>query len=140
MAMIGYKFMGKAHSNAWRQVGRFFDTPFEPVMKVVCGRNEPEVKQAAAHLGWEEHSVSWQDTIARPDIDIIDICTPGDSHMEIAIAAAEAKKVVFCEKPLANTVDEALKMLDAVKKRRDPHDLPQLPSRSGSDARQAINR
>lgn len=115
IAMIGYKFMGKAHSNAWRQVGRFFDTPFEPVMKVVCGRNEAEVKDAAAHLGWEEYSTSWQETIARPDIDVIDICTPGDSHMEIAIAAAEAKKVVFCEKPLANTLDEAQKMLDAVR-------------------------
>lgn len=114
IAMIGYKFMGKAHSNAWRQVHRFFDVPFEPVMKVVCGRTEPEVKQAAEQLGWEEYSTSWQETIARPDIDLIDICTPGDSHMEIAIAAAEAKKTVFCEKPLANTVAEAQRMLDAV--------------------------
>ncbi len=114
VAMIGYQFMGRAHSNAWRQVSRFFDTPYEPVLKVVCGRNESEVKKAAEGLGWEEYSTSWQEVIARKDIDIIDICTPGDSHMPIAIAAAEAKKVVFCEKPLANTVSEAEAMLAAV--------------------------
>lgn len=121
VALIGYKFMGKAHSNAWRQVGRFFDTPFEPVMKVVCGRQEEEVKQAAANLGWEEYSTSWRETINRPDIDIVDICTPGDSHMEIAVAAAEAKKTVFCEKPLANTLAEAEQMLAAVEKNKVIH-------------------
>jgi predicted dehydrogenase len=115
VAMIGYKFMGKAHSNAWRQVGRFFDTPFEPVMKVVCGRNEAEVKKASSQLGWQEYSTSWEQVIERKDIDIIDICTPGDFHAPIAIAAAEAKKVVFCEKPLANTLADAEQMLDAVR-------------------------
>jgi predicted dehydrogenase len=115
VAMIGYKFMGKAHSNAWRQVARFFDAPYEPVLKVICGRDEAGVKQAADKFGWEETATRWEDVIARPDIDVIDICTPGDSHKPIAIAAAEAKKVVFCEKPLANTLDEAEQMLDAVK-------------------------
>jgi predicted dehydrogenase len=116
VAMIGYQFMGKAHSNAWRQVGRFFNTPFEVNMKVICGRNEEEVKKAAGTLGWEEHETSWERVVERKDIDIIDICTPGDFHMPIAIAAAEAKKVVFCEKPLANTLAEAERMLEAVRK------------------------
>jgi len=116
VAMIGYQFMGRTHSNAWRQAGKFFDLPYEPVLKVVCGRNEAEVKKAADKLGWEEHSTSWQDVVARKDIDVIDICTPGDSHMPVALAAAEAKKVVFCEKPLANTLGEAEKMFDAVKR------------------------
>ncbi len=116
VAMIGYQFMGRTHSNAWRQVGRFFDLPFEPVLKVVCGRNEAELGKAAATLGFQEHSTSWQEVVARKDIDIIDICTPGDSHLPVALAAAEAKKVVFCEKPLANTLPEAERMLDAVRR------------------------
>ena len=116
VAMIGYQFMGRAHSNAWRQVNRFFDPPFEPVMKVVVGRNEEGVRQAAEKLGWQEHATSWEQVVARKDIDIVDVCTPGDSHMQISIAAAENKKTVFCEKPLANTLPEAQKMLDAVKK------------------------
>jgi predicted dehydrogenase len=115
VAMIGHRFMGKAHSNAWRQVSRFFDVPIEPVMKVICGRDESGTRSAAEKLGWQEHSTSWQEVIARNDIDIVDICTPGDSHAPIAIASAQAKKVVFCEKPLANTVAEAEQMLDAVR-------------------------
>ncbi len=114
IALIGYRFMGKAHSNAWRQVSHFFDTPFEPVMKVICGRSEQEVKRAAHSYGWEDHATSWEEVVARNDIDVIDICTPGDSHMPVAIAAAEAKKVVLCEKPLANTLAQAEAMLDAV--------------------------
>jgi predicted dehydrogenase len=116
VAMIGYKFMGKAHSNAWRQVSRFFETPYEPVMKVVCGRNKEEVKKAAETFGWQEYATSWEEVVARDDIDIIDICTPGDTHKPIAIAAAEAQKVVFCEKPLANTVEEAEQMLDVAQR------------------------
>ena len=115
VAMIGYKFMGKAHSNAWRQVARFFDAPFEPVMKVICGRDEAGVKQAAAQYGWQEFATDWEAVVRRADIDVIDICTPGDFHLPIALAAAEAKKVVFCEKPLANTLAEADEMLAAVK-------------------------
>jgi predicted dehydrogenase len=116
VAMIGYEFMGRAHSNAWRQVSKFFDLPAEPVLKVVCGRNADKVKQAADKLGWQEHATSWQEVVQRKDIDVIDICTPGDSHMPIAVAAAEAKKVVFCEKPLANTLAETEKMLHAVQR------------------------
>jgi predicted dehydrogenase len=114
IAMIGYQFMGRAHSNAWRQVSRIFDAPYEPVMKVICGREKNAVEQAAAKYGWEEHATDWEEIVRRHDIDVVDICTPGDVHMPVAVAAAEAKKVVFCEKPLANTVDEAQKMLDAV--------------------------
>jgi len=114
VAMIGYQFMGRAHSNAWRQVRPFFDVPLDPVMKVVCGRSAEGAAEAADRLGWQESSDSWRDVIARDDIDVIDICTPGDSHAEIAIAAAEAGKVVFCEKPLANNLAEAEQMLAAV--------------------------
>src|SRR6266700_3337330 len=114
VAMIGSQFMGRAHSNAWRQVGRFFDLPVEPVMKVVCGRQADGVAKAAQALGWQEHATAWQEVVARQDIDVVDICTPGDSHMAVAVAAAESKKVVFCEKPLANTLPEAERMLDAV--------------------------
>src|SRR5438128_958386 len=123
IAMIGYKFMGRAHSNAWRQVNKFFDPPYEPVMKVICGRDEGELKRAAERYGWQEYSTSWEDVVRRKDIDVVDICTPGDSHMPIAIAAAEAKKAVFCEKPLANTLTEAEKMLDAVKRASCTHML-----------------
>jgi predicted dehydrogenase len=116
VAMIGYQFMGRAHSNAWRQVGKFFDLPYEPVLKVICGRNEAELKKAAGKLGWEGYSTSWEDVVGRKDIDVVDVCTPGDSHMPVTLAAAEAKKVVFCEKPLANSLGEAERMLDAVKR------------------------
>ena len=117
VAMIGYDFMGRAHSNAWRQVGRFMaDLPYEPVMKVVAGRTEAKVKEAVERLGWEEYATRWEDVIARKDIDIIDICTPGDSHMPIAIAAAQAKKHILCEKPLANTLADAEQMWKAAAK------------------------
>lgn len=115
VAMIGYAFMGRAHSNAWRQVSHFMNPPFEPVLKVVCGRTEASVKEAAETLGWQEAATDWHEVVNRKDIDIIDVCTPGDSHAEIAIAAAKAGKTVLCEKPLANTVEEARRMVDAVK-------------------------
>jgi predicted dehydrogenase len=114
VAMIGHRFMGRAHSNAWRQVGRFFETPFEPVLKVVCGRDPAGAERAAARLGWEEASASWRETVVRDDVDVVDICTPGDSHADIAVAAALAGKHVLCEKPLANTLPEAQRMLAAV--------------------------
>ena len=123
IAMVGYQFMGKAHSNAWRQVSRFFDAPYEPVMKVICGRDEAGVKDAAARYGWAEHTTNWEDAVSRPDVDVVDICTPGDTHMPIAVAAAEARKVIFCEKPLANTLDEAERMLDAAQRNSCIHML-----------------
>ena len=113
IALIGYGFMGRAHSNAWRQVRSFFDVHYEPVLKVVCGRNETGVKKVADRFGWAEYSNSWEDVVTRDDIDLVDICSPGHTHAPIAIAAAEAKKILFCEKPLANTLAEAEQMLAA---------------------------
>ena len=114
IAMIGHRFMGRAHSNAWRQVGRFFDLPLEPVMKVVCGRDPERARSAAGALGWEESSTSWEEVVRRPDVDAVDICTPADLHLPIATAAAAAGKAVLCEKPLARNQAEAEKMLEAV--------------------------
>lgn len=121
VALIGYQFMGKAHSNAYRQMPHFFDSDTVPVMKVICGRNEAAVKAAAAKYGWEQWSTSWKDVVNRKDIDVVDVSTPGDSHMPISIGAAKAGKVVICEKPLANNLSEARKMLAAVQKARVLH-------------------
>jgi len=115
IALIGHGFMGRAHSNAWRQVRSFFDVPYEPVLKVICGRNEGELIKAANKFGWQEHSTSWEEVVGREDIDVVDICAPGDMHLPIALAAAASKKIIFCEKPLANTVAEAKQMLEAAR-------------------------
>lgn len=114
VALIGYKFMGKAHSNAYRQVGRFFDVPCQPVMKVLCGRNKEAVRSAAARFGWEEYATDWREVVERPDIDLVDIASPNNTHKGIALAAAKAGKAIFCEKPLASSLDEAREMLAAV--------------------------
>ncbi|MFN3730133.1 MAG: Gfo/Idh/MocA family protein [Fimbriimonadaceae bacterium] len=114
VGLIGYQFMGKAHSNAYRQVGRFFDLPADIRMHTICGRNDERVKAAAAKLGWDHYETDWRKVVENPEIDIIDVSTPGDSHAEISIAAAKAGKIVWCEKPLGNTLDEAKQMLDAV--------------------------
>ncbi len=117
VAMIGYQFMGRAHSNAWRQVARFFDdAPYEPVLKVICGRNAAEVEKAAERFGFEQSATSWEEVVARPDIDVVDICTPGNAHLPMVLGAAAAGKTILCEKPLANSVDEAQQMKDAVEK------------------------
>lgn len=113
VAMIGYGFMGAAHSVGWRQAPRVFALPDAVEMAVVVGRNAEAVADAAARWGWQESATDWREVIARDDIDIVDIVTPGDSHAEIAIAALEAGKHVLCEKPLANTVAEAEAMADA---------------------------
>ena len=84
VAQIGYQFMGRAHSNAWRQAGHFFDLPARPILQVVCGRNDAAVAQAADRLGFAEYATSWQQVVARDDIDVVDICTPGDSHPALA--------------------------------------------------------
>lgn len=115
VGLIGYQFMGKAHSNAYRQVGRFFDLPVDVRMKTICGRNEAAVSAAAGQLGWESYATDWRKVIEDPEIDVIDVSTPGDSHHEIAIAAAQAGKAVLCEKPLGNTLAEATAMYEAVK-------------------------
>jgi predicted dehydrogenase len=121
IAMIGYGFMGRAHSNAWRQVRSFFDVPYEPVLKVICGRNESEVKRVADRFGWEEYSTSWEDVVERKDIDVVDVCSPGYTHAPIVLRAANAKKILFCEKPLANTLTEAQQMLEAAEKNNCVH-------------------
>ena len=113
VAMVGYGFMGAAHSQGWRVAPRFFDLPAQPEMSLLVGRNGGAVAEAAAKWGWAETTTDWREAIGRDDIDVIDIVTPGDSHAEIAIAALEAGKHVLCEKPLANTVDEAAAMADA---------------------------
>ena len=118
VGLIGYKFMGKAHSNAWRQAPHFFDLPAGVRMKTICGRNRTAVKKAAAKLDWENAETDWRCIIADPRIDIVDICTPNESHCEIAVEAAKAGKAILCEKPLARNVDEAGKMAQAVKKAR----------------------
>lgn len=116
VAMIGTRFMGRAHANAWRQVRAFCEPPVDPVMKVVCGQDPERAATAADRMGFAESATDWREVVARPDVDVVDVCTPGDTHAEIAIAAAEAGKVVFCEKPLANTVGEAESMLAAVER------------------------
>jgi predicted dehydrogenase len=113
VGMVGYAFMGAAHSQAWRTVNHAFDLPLSARMSVVCGRDETKVAAAAAKLGWESHATDWREVVARDDIDLIDVCTPGDTHAEIAIAALEAGKHVLCEKPLANSVAEARGMAAA---------------------------
>ena len=121
VAVIGYGFMGRAHSNAYRQVVPFFAPRVTPRLKVLCGRTRGNVELAAARLGFEEVATDWRSVVSRKDVDLIDICTPGDSHAEIAVAAAQAGKVVFCEKPLGNSVKEAESMLAAVRKARVVH-------------------
>jgi predicted dehydrogenase len=121
IGLIGYQFMGKAHSNAYRQAPRFFDLPYDLRMKTICGRTPAAVEQAASTLGWEQAETDWRRVVEDPQIDIVDVATPGDSHCEIACAAAEAGKIVFCEKPLANSLAEAERMYDAVRKSGRPH-------------------
>jgi predicted dehydrogenase len=115
IAMIGYGFMGRAHSNAFRQAGRFFEVPFDLKMKVICGRNQAKLDHMAATWGWDEAATDWEQVISRPDVDLVDICTPNYLHEPIAIAAAQAGKIVLCEKPLANSVEEAEHMTAAAR-------------------------
>ncbi|QFZ73413.1 gfo/Idh/MocA family oxidoreductase [Streptomyces fagopyri] len=113
VGMVGYAFMGAAHSQGWRTVGRVFDLPRRPVLAAVCGRDAEGVRAMADRHGWAAAETDWRALIARDDVDLVDICTPGDSHAEIALAALAAGKHVLCEKPLANTVEEAEAMTAA---------------------------
>ena len=115
VAMIGQGFMGRAHSNAFQQVNRFFDTCYELKRKVICGRDAARLKEMASRWGWEETETRWQNVIERSDIQVVDIATPNHLHAEIAIAAAEAGKIVLCEKPLARNLDEAKRMAESAK-------------------------
>jgi predicted dehydrogenase len=118
VGMVGYAFMGAAHSQAWRTVNRAFDLPVRARMTAVAGRDDAKVRAAAAQLGWERTYTDWRELVAADDIDVVDICTPGDSHCEIALAALAAGKHVLCEKPLANTVEEARAMVAAAETAR----------------------
>ncbi|WP_279581005.1 Gfo/Idh/MocA family protein [Fodinicola feengrottensis] len=119
VAMVGYAFMGAAHSQAWRTVHRAFDVPVVPEMKVLYGRTRDAAEAAAGKLGWAQAGTDWREVLGRDDVDIVDICTPGDTHAEIAIAALAAGKHVLCEKPLANTVQEAEEMVAAARAARE---------------------
>src|SRR5215467_8003099 len=116
VGMIGYGFMGKAHSNAWRQAPHFFPLKAKVEMHTICGRDRARVETARAQLGWQYAATDWREVIESPLIDIVDVCTSNVSHTEIATAAAKAGKHVMCEKPLALNVADAEKMLAAVRK------------------------
>ena len=113
VGMVGHSFMGAAHSQAWRAAHRFFDLPLRPRMVVLAGRDPGRAVEAARRLGWAAAESDWRQLVARDDVDLVDVCTPGDSHAEIAVAALEAGKHVLCEKPLANSVAEAEAMVEA---------------------------
>lgn len=116
IGLVGYKFMGRAHSNAWRQVASFFDVDPTPRRVAICGRDEQATQEAAATLGWEGYETDYHKLVQRDDIQLVDVSTPGYTHREIVLAALEAGKHVLCEKPLANTLDEARQMAQAAKK------------------------
>src|ERR1035437_3522092 len=121
VGLIGYGFMGRTHSNAFRKVSNFFDLEYQPVLKAVCARDEAKVQAFAARWGYQSHETDWRKLIARDDIDLIDITLPNDMHRETAVAAAKAGKMILCEKPLARTGPEALKMVQAVEKAGVPN-------------------
>ena len=116
VAMIGYGFMGRAHSNAYRQVSQFFDLEYKPVLKVACARDPEKLAKFAANWGWESTEIDWRRVVERKDVDAIDIGTPNNTHKEIVLAAAAAGKMVLCEKPLAMDLAEAVAMTEAVEK------------------------
>ena len=113
VAMVGHGFMGAAHSQGWRTAPRFFDLGVETEMAVVVGRDPGRTEAARRQYGWQTASTDWRAVVTDPDVDVVDICSPGSSHVEVAIAALRAGKHVLCEKPLANTVAEAEAMTEA---------------------------
>jgi predicted dehydrogenase len=116
VGLVGYKFMGRAHSNAYRQVGHFFDVDPSPRMVAICGRDEAGVREAAAKLGWEGYETDYHKLVARSDVGLVDVSTVGNTHYEIVMAGLAAGKHVFCEKPLANSLGEAREMVLAARK------------------------
>jgi predicted dehydrogenase len=123
VGLIGYKFMGKAHTNAFSKIGMFFDNTAAINKKVICGIGEDELKKAAEKFAWQEYDESWENLVKRKDIDIIDIAAPSNVHKEIALAAANEGKHIFCEKPLALTLADARKMLESVEKNKIVHQI-----------------
>lgn len=114
IGLIGTGFMGRTHSNAYHQVTKFFEHDTRPVLKAVCARNAQRVAAFAENWGWEDVETDWRTLVRRDDIDVVDICTPNNTHLEIALAAAEAGKIIICEKPLAMNAEEARQMTEAV--------------------------
>jgi predicted dehydrogenase len=122
VGMIGYGFMGRAHSNAYHKVNHFFpELKHKPVLKAACARSADKIKAFADQWGYESHETDWRKLVDRKDIDLIDICTPNNTHLEIALAAAAAGKMILCEKPLAMNGAEGKKMVDAVEKAKVPN-------------------
>jgi predicted dehydrogenase len=116
VAMLGTKFMGRAHAHAWRTAGRFFDLPTEPGLRIVAGRDAEATRTFADRWGWEEATTRWRTAVAHPEVDLVDVATPNDLHAEQAIAALEAGKHVACEKPLAGTLEDARALRDAARR------------------------
>jgi myo-inositol 2-dehydrogenase/D-chiro-inositol 1-dehydrogenase len=121
IGLVGYGFMGRTHSNAFARVDQFFDVPYRPVLQAVCARDAAKVAAFAGQWGYGTTETDWRELVARPDIDLIDIASPNDTHAEIAIAAAEAGKIVLCEKPLGRNVAESERMVEAVEKAGVPN-------------------
>src|SRR5215469_21025 len=121
VGLIGYGFMGRAHSNAYHRVNHFFDLQYRPVLKAACARSADKAKAFADQWGYESVENDWRKLMERKDIDLIDICTPNNTHAEIALAAAKAGKMILCEKPLSMTGPEGLKMVEAVEKAKVPN-------------------
>jgi predicted dehydrogenase len=121
VGIIGYGFMGRAHSNAYRKVNNFFDLQYQPVLKAACARDEAKVKSFADQWGYQSIELDWRKLIARPDIDLIDICVPNNLHAEIAAAAAKAGKMILCEKPLSMDGVQGEKMVAAIEKAKVPN-------------------
>src|SRR5262245_36471563 len=121
VGLIGYGFMGRAHSNAFRKVSNFFDLDYQPVLKAVCARDAGKVQSFADRWGYETTETDWRKLIARKDIDLVDIACPNDVHKEIALAAAKAGKMILCEKPLAMNGAEGKEMVAAVEKAKVPN-------------------
>ncbi len=121
VGLIGYGFMGRAHSNAYRKVGNFFDLKYQPVLKAICARDAAQAKAFAGKWGYESTETDWRKLVARPDIDLIDIACPNNMHKDIALAAAKNGKMILCEKPLSMDGPEGLKMVRAVEKAGVPN-------------------
>ncbi len=121
IGMVGYGFMGRTHSNAFSQVSHFFDTPYQPVLKTICARDGAKAAAFAETWGYEKSVTDWRKLVNDKSIDLIDIASPNDTHMEIAIAAAKAGKMVMCEKPLGRNAKESAKMVEAVEKAGVPN-------------------
>jgi predicted dehydrogenase len=121
IGVVGYGFMGRTHSNAYKRVNDFFDVPYRPVLKAICGRTAEGARSFAEQWGYESVETDWRKLVGRKDIDAIDICTPNNTHAEIAIAAAAAGKIILCEKPLSMNMVEGQRMTDAVEKAGVPN-------------------